>query len=40
MVTALKTDPEGFYRMNKLEGTPPRQDTSMAGSAAEQRKGV
>jgi nucleoside-diphosphate-sugar epimerase len=40
MVTALKTDPEGFYRMNKLEGTPPRHDTSMAGSAAEQRKGV
>ena len=23
MVTALKTDPEGFYRLNKLEGTPP-----------------
>jgi nucleoside-diphosphate-sugar epimerase len=25
MVSALKADPEGFYRKNKLEGTPPRQ---------------
>jgi len=36
MVTALKTDPEGFYRINKLEGTPPHQETSMAGRVAEQ----
>lgn len=31
MVTALKTDPEGFYRLNKLEGTPPELETTSAG---------
>jgi len=40
MVTALKTDPEGFYRINKLEGTPPHHETSMAGQATEQRRGA
>jgi nucleoside-diphosphate-sugar epimerase len=37
MVAALKADPEGFYRTNKLEGAPPRQETSMAGRPAERR---
>jgi nucleoside-diphosphate-sugar epimerase len=40
MVTALETDPEGFYRMNKLEGAPPHHEGSMAGRAAEQRRGT
>jgi len=29
MVTALKTDPEGFYRINKLEGAPPRSEAAI-----------
>lgn len=38
MVTALKTDPEGFYRTNKLEGTPPHQEAGVR--AAEPRRGT
>jgi nucleoside-diphosphate-sugar epimerase len=38
MVTALKSDPEGFYRLNKLEGTPPHREASTAGRAAEPRR--
>jgi nucleoside-diphosphate-sugar epimerase len=38
MVTALKTDPERFYRMNKLEGSPPHHETSTSGRPAQQRK--
>jgi nucleoside-diphosphate-sugar epimerase len=38
MATALKADPEGFYRINKLEGTPPHQEASMAGRVAEQSR--
>jgi nucleoside-diphosphate-sugar epimerase len=40
MVTALKTDPEGFYRVNKLEGAPPHHETAPAGRAAEARTGT
>jgi len=36
MVSTLKTDPEGFYRKNKLEGTPPRQETTTT-TASERR---
>jgi nucleoside-diphosphate-sugar epimerase len=35
MVTALKRDPDGFYRLNKLEGRPPYHEASTAGRAAE-----
>jgi nucleoside-diphosphate-sugar epimerase len=38
MVTALKTDPEGFYRLNKLEGTPPHHDRPVAGRATAPRR--
>ncbi len=38
MATALKTDPERFYRMNKLEGSPPHHETSTGGRAPQQRK--
>jgi nucleoside-diphosphate-sugar epimerase len=40
MVTFLKTDPEGFYRLNKLEGTPPHHEASPAGRPAESRRGT
>ena len=40
MVTALKTDPEGFYRLNKLEGTPPHHETSVGQRAARQPRGT
>jgi nucleoside-diphosphate-sugar epimerase len=30
MVTALKSDPEAFYRLNKLEGEPPHHETAPA----------
>jgi nucleoside-diphosphate-sugar epimerase len=33
MVGALKTDPKGFYQLNKLEGEPPHQETR-SGRAA------
>lgn len=39
MVTALKTDPEGFYRLNKLEGAPPHQEAAPVGRAAKTRTG-
>jgi len=31
MVSSLKADPDGFYRRNKLEGEPPREETPLAG---------
>jgi nucleoside-diphosphate-sugar epimerase len=31
IVSALKADPEAFYRRNKLEGEPPRDETPVAG---------
>jgi nucleoside-diphosphate-sugar epimerase len=31
MVSALKSDPEAFYRLNKLEGKPPQRETTAAG---------
>jgi nucleoside-diphosphate-sugar epimerase len=34
MVSALKADPDGFYRRNKLEGEPPRHDAARDGRAA------
>jgi nucleoside-diphosphate-sugar epimerase len=34
MVSALKADPEGFYRKNKLEGEPPGQEAPRASRAA------
>jgi nucleoside-diphosphate-sugar epimerase len=37
MVTALKTDPEEFYRANKLEGTPPHHEASAPGRAESHR---
>jgi hypothetical protein len=37
MVTALKTDPEVFYRINKLEGTPPHEEVPIAGQTAARR---
>jgi nucleoside-diphosphate-sugar epimerase len=37
MVTALKTNPETFYRINKLEGTPPHEEAPIAGQAAARR---
>jgi nucleoside-diphosphate-sugar epimerase len=40
MVTALETDPEGFYRLNKLEGTPPHRETATAGRIGEPRRGT
>jgi nucleoside-diphosphate-sugar epimerase len=40
MVTALKTDPERFYRANKLEGAPPHHETTAAGRAAQVRRGA
>jgi nucleoside-diphosphate-sugar epimerase len=40
MVTALKMDPEGFYKANKLEGRPPRHEASTPGRAAESRRGT
>jgi nucleoside-diphosphate-sugar epimerase len=39
MVTALKRDPEGFYRANKLEGTPPH-ETSVPGRTSESGRGT
>lgn len=39
MATALKTDPEGFYRLNKLEGPPPHHEAAAAGRAAKTRTG-
>lgn len=39
MVAALKGDPEGFYRLNKLEGSPPHQEAASAGRATHTRKG-
>ena len=38
MVTALKSDPEGFYRLNKLEGEPPQHETATAEARAETRR--
>jgi nucleoside-diphosphate-sugar epimerase len=40
MVAALKTDPEGFYRANKLQGTPPHHEASVPRRAAESRRGT
>jgi hypothetical protein len=40
MVTALERDPEGFYRMNKLEGAPPHHEATTTGSPAAQRRGA
>jgi nucleoside-diphosphate-sugar epimerase len=40
MVTALKTDPEGFYRINKLEGTPPHHGTAIGERGATQPRKV
>jgi nucleoside-diphosphate-sugar epimerase len=40
MVTALKTDPEGFYRLNKLDGTPPHPEPTTPGRAEEPRRGT
>jgi nucleoside-diphosphate-sugar epimerase len=37
MVTALKTDPEDFYRINKLGGTPPHEEAPIAGQTAARR---
>jgi nucleoside-diphosphate-sugar epimerase len=39
MVSALKSDPAGFYRLNKLEGTPPHHETTAAHRPAEARRG-
>ena len=39
MVTALKTDPAGFYKANKLEGTPPH-EPSVRGRAAGPARGT
>jgi nucleoside-diphosphate-sugar epimerase len=39
MVTALKTDPESFYLLNKLEGAPPHHEAAAAGRAAKTRTG-
>jgi nucleoside-diphosphate-sugar epimerase len=38
MVAALKSDPEGFYRANKLEGTPPH-EASVPKPPADSRRG-
>ena len=38
MVTALKTNPEDFYRINKLEGTPPHHEAATGGRAAKQHR--
>jgi hypothetical protein len=38
MVTSLKSDPEAFYRVNKLEGEPPHRETGTAGTRAEARR--
>jgi hypothetical protein len=38
MATALRTDPEGFHRLNKLEGAPPH-DQAATGRAAKTRTG-
>ena len=38
MVTALKSDPKAFYRLNKLEGEPPQHETSAAAPRAEARR--
>jgi nucleoside-diphosphate-sugar epimerase len=40
MVAALERDPEGFYRMNKLEGAPPHHEATTTGSPAAQRRGA
>jgi hypothetical protein len=40
MVTTLKSDPEAFYRENKLEGEPPARETTTAGARAEPRRGT
>lgn len=40
MVTALKADPEGFYRVNKLEGAPPHHETATARRTVEARRGT
>ena len=40
MVTILKSDPDAFYRLNKLEGEPPQRDTAPAGQGAEARRRI
>jgi nucleoside-diphosphate-sugar epimerase len=35
MVSALKADPEGFYRRNELEGNPPRAEASVPSGKSE-----
>lgn len=40
MVSALKSDPEGFYRLNKLQGEPPRHETAAAGRRQDARRGT
>lgn len=40
MVTALKSDPEAFYRLNKLEGEPPHRERAAAGRREEARRGT
>lgn len=39
MVTALQTDPEGCYRLHRLEGAPPHHEAAGAGRAATTRTG-
>jgi nucleoside-diphosphate-sugar epimerase len=36
MVRALKADPQGFYRLNKLQGEPPSQEIATAHAATRQ----
>jgi hypothetical protein len=40
MVTALKSDPEAFYRTNKLEGEPPQRETAAARRREQARRGT
>ena len=40
MVTVLKTDPEAFYRGNKLEGEPPHREAATTGPRAEARRRI
>jgi nucleoside-diphosphate-sugar epimerase len=38
MVTALESDPDAFYRLNKLQGEPPQPETATAAPRADTRR--
>ncbi len=35
MIAALRADPEAFYRLNRLEGSPPHESVSETGRRSE-----